>query len=166
MQNNTSTSNKLSRYVIDWNDMREVTVLGKPITSILDENKDLFERRVRHCKYIVLDDGPTFPQTKLLYASVTYEVLFCTLTWSEREPFNRIADPDLMTVDDMDLDEWSWDDPDLPPNVIKSYKNLDHQGIGSDLNDWYNGISAVNINDFPKVLHPIITKSISAFKNA
>lgn len=160
-----TVSDKLSRYVIDWNDMRAVTVLGKPITSILDENEDLFERRVRHCKYIVIDDSPTFPQTELLYASVTYEVLFCTLTWSEREPFIRIADPDLLTVDDMDLDNWSWDDPNLPPGVIKSYKNLDHHGIGSDLNDWYNGISAVNINDFPTILHPIITKSISAFKN-
>ena len=105
------------------------------------------------------------PQTRYIKNAVSYEVQEFEFHWETASAMNNVEEiKDLVFFDkEIILEAWSWDDPDLPKKVIENFDPIDHESVGQDLEEWYEGVENINYDDFPKSLVPMIKQCVDDY---
>ena len=127
----------------------------------MEVNESLCSLRLKNTKFCLLEwysDSIGIPST------VSFEVLQHTFTWTKKENFlNPKKTYDIKLHDDEVItNDWDWDDPDLPHEVIENFE-VDMLGLGQELENTYESIEKIEYNDFPKVLRPLVKRSVKEY---
>ena len=142
------------------------------VSSTLYEHSEIIQRsevpakiRLKNTKFCVLDDDESLPQTRHIKNAVSYEVQEFEFQWETASAMNNVEEiKDLVFFDEkLILEVWSWDDPNLPKEVIENYDSVDHESVGQDLEEWYEGLENINYDDFPKSLVPMIKRCVDDY---
>lgn len=67
-----------------------------------------------------------------------------------------------MELHNDEISTLDWDDPDLPQEVIDDFE-VDLLGLGEHLEDTYQSIEKIEYEDFPKLFHPLLKKSVREY---
>ena len=141
---------------------RNATVLHE-ISEIVSATSNTV--RLKNTKFCLVDEDSTIPQTGLIKDAVSYEVQFFDFEWEDRESLEHLKDIKSMELDGETLIvvHMGWDDPNLPKEVIQNFDPIDHESVGEDLEQWYEGVENINYDDFPKSLVPMIKRCVDDY---
>lgn len=155
----------LSDQINKWQDLRTTTVLGLESCTVVNENTAKLKRTVKNKIFIVLDeDHEEFPMTQCLQ-SIYLEVTECLLTYKNANHMKNFGEIKMVEVLDFELETLDWDDALIPDVVLEKYKNMvDEVGLGMDLEEWYEGLTAISFSDFPNRFRPLIESSITSYQ--
>lgn len=150
----------LEEKIRDFHDiLREGNVIFE-VSEILDVDLPPNQILVSNIKYFTLDYADKYAQC--IYCDVTKDISEYKVTWdTERSKFDLI-DPIEIEHIKFETDILDWDNTDLPKEVVDQY-DVDLEETGRALEEWYDGIDNIKLNDFPVALHPLIKKSINVY---
>jgi len=156
----------LERVIVDYHG------IVYAVSSTLYEHSEIIERsevpakiKLKNTKFCVLDDEESLPQTTHIKNWVSYEVQVLEFEWETASAMENVEEEkNIVFFDDKTIIEtWSWDDPNLPKEVIENYDPVDHESVGEDLEQWYEGVENINYDDFPKSLVPMIKRCVDDY---
>lgn len=130
-------------------------------SEIIEVNESLNSLRLKNTKFCLLEWNL---YSNYIPSTVSHEVLQHTFTWAKKENFLNLQEPFEMELHDDELttNDWNWDDPDLPKEVIENFE-VDLLGLGQELENTYESIEKIEYKDFPKVLLPLVKKSVREY---
>lgn len=157
----------LERVIVDYHGLLYA------VSSTLYEQSEIIERsevpakiKLKNTKFCVLDDDESLLQTRHIKNAVSYEVQEFEFEWETASAMDNVEEEKNIVFfeDNIIVETWSWDDQNLPKEVIENYDLIDHLSVGEDLEQWYEGLENINYEDFPQSLVPMIKRCVDEYK--
>ena len=139
---------------------------GFPITlhvenKLLPNNNQISCINILSKRYFTDDNGPTIYGTDI-QQYVNVETVKYEFEYSSLDNEYLLKDCEIQGEGDID-----WDD--LPKEVVKDLHSFCKNKVDDEfcelLEEWYEGLDNINLDDFPKVLKPYIKQTIENFQS-